>query len=103
LIACAKDWMWFFQAARTHGQHLFRRDQRAFCFSATGLAVAPFSLRRRLFRFAKIALVTSGNRLAATTAGFRLRLGGGVALRLRSRRLSTCAALSPLAARRPKP
>jgi hypothetical protein len=34
---------------------------------------------------------------------FRLRLGGGVALRLRSRRLSACAALFPLADRRPKP
>jgi hypothetical protein len=41
--------------------------------------------------------------LAATAAGFRLRLGGGVALRLRSSRLSACAALLPLADRRPKP
>jgi hypothetical protein len=53
------------------------------------------------------ALVTSGNvtsgNLAATAAGFRLRLGGGVALRLRSSRLSACASLLPLADRRPKP
>jgi hypothetical protein len=41
--------------------------------------------------------------LAATAAGFRLRLGGGVALRLRSSRLSACAPLFPLADRRPKP
>jgi hypothetical protein len=46
------------------------------------------------------ALVTSGNGLAATAAGFRLRLGGGVALRLRSSRLSVCAPLFP--ARRPQ-
>ena len=52
-------------------------------------------------RFA--ALVTSGNGLAASAAGFRLRLGGGVALRLRSSRLSTCAPLFPLADRIPKP
>jgi hypothetical protein len=37
------------------------------------------------------------------SGGFRLRLGGGVALRLRSRRLSVCAPLFPLADRRPKP
>jgi hypothetical protein len=37
------------------------------------------------------------------SGGFRLRLGGGVALRLRSRRLSVCAPLFPPAARRPKP
>ncbi len=41
--------------------------------------------------------------LAATAAGFRLRLGGGVALRLRFRRLSVSAPLLPLADRRPKP
>jgi len=41
--------------------------------------------------------------LAATAAGFRLRLGGGAALHLRSSRLSVCAALLPLADRRPKP
>jgi hypothetical protein len=41
--------------------------------------------------------------LAATAAGFRLRLGGGVALRLRSSRLSVSAPLFPLADRRPKP
>jgi hypothetical protein len=50
------------------------------------------------------ALVTSGHpRCAASAAGFRLRLGGGVALRLRSSRLSVCAPLFPLADRRPKP
>ena len=41
--------------------------------------------------------------LAAIAAGFRLRLGGGVALRLRSRRLSVSATLFPLADHRPKP
>jgi len=49
------------------------------------------------------ALVTSDNRLAATATGFRLRLGGGVAFRLRSSRLSACYPLFPLADRRPKP
>jgi hypothetical protein len=49
-------------------------------------------------------LVTSGQpHCAARAAGFRLRLGGGVALRLRSSRLSVCAPLFPLADRRPKP
>jgi len=37
------------------------------------------------------------------SGGFRLRLGAGVALRLRSVRLSVCAPLFPLADRRPKP
>jgi hypothetical protein len=41
--------------------------------------------------------------MAASAAGFRLRLGGGVALRLRSRRLFVSASLFPLADRRPKP
>jgi hypothetical protein len=49
------------------------------------------------------ALVTSSNGFAAAAAGFRLRLGGGVALRLRSSRLSVYAPLFPLADRRPKP
>jgi len=48
------------------------------------------------------ALVTSGNGLAASAAGFRLWLGGGVVLRLRSRRLSARTALFPLANRRPQ-
>ena len=39
--------------------------------------------------------------LAARAAGFRLRLGGGVALRLRSRSLSFSAPLSLLSDRRP--
>jgi hypothetical protein len=47
------------------------------------------------------ALVTSGN--FGIAAAFRLRLGGGVALRLRSVRLSVSAPLFPLADRRPKP
>jgi hypothetical protein len=42
-------------------------------------------------------------KLAASAAGFRLPVGGGVALRLRSSRLSTCASLHPLADHRPKP
>jgi len=38
----------------------------------------PFALRPRLFRSAKNALVTSEHlQIAATAAGFRLRLGGG--------------------------
>ncbi len=43
------------------------------------------------------ALVTSGNGLAVDAAGFRLRLGGGVALRLRFSPHSTYAPLLPLA------
>jgi hypothetical protein len=41
--------------------------------------------------------------MAASAAGFRQRLGGGVALRFRSSRLSACTSLLPLANRRPKP
>lgn len=41
--------------------------------------------------------------LAAKAAGFRLRRGGGVTLRLRSLRLSVSVPLFPLADRRPKP
>jgi hypothetical protein len=37
------------------------------------------------------------------SGGFRLGLGVGVALRLRSSTLSACAPLFPLADRRPKP
>jgi len=53
---------------------------------------------RKTARSSRAAIV-----LAATAAAFRLRLGGGVALCLRSSRLSACAALLPLADRRPKP
>ena len=53
---------------------------------------------RKTARSSQAAIV-----LAATAAGFRLRLGGGVALRLRSSRLYACASLPPLADRRPKP
>jgi hypothetical protein len=60
------------------------------------LTVAPFFPRPRLFRFAKNALVTSGHwRIAATAAGFRLWLGGGVALRLLSALRSTFPARQP--------
>ena len=61
------------------------------------LSTTPVPLRKTT-RSSRAAMV-----LAATATGFRLRLGGGVALRLRSRRLSVCAPLSPLADRRPKP
>jgi hypothetical protein len=53
--------------------------------------------------FRKTHVRHGGNELTATAAGFRLRLGGGVALRLRSSRLSACTSLPPLADRRPKP
>jgi hypothetical protein len=80
---------------------LIRRDQRVLCFAVRAYG-RPFSPARPCpFRFAKPALVTNGNGLAASAAGFRLRLGGGVALR--SRRHSVCAPLSPLADDRPKP
>jgi len=51
--------------------------------------------------FASRALVTSGIRIAAGAAGFRLRLVGSVARRLRSRRHYACAPLFLLADRRP--
>ena len=41
--------------------------------------------------------------LTGMQQGFRLRLGDGVPLRLRSRRLSVCAPLFPFADRRLKP
>jgi len=48
-------------------------------------------------------LVTSSiSRRTAVAVRFRLRLGGGVALRLRFRRLSACAPLFPPADHRPK-
>jgi len=69
-----------------------------------GLAVAPYASRRRPFHSAKPRARHERQWcLAATSAGFRLRLGGGVALRLRSSRLYACASLFPLADRRPKP
>jgi len=80
-----------------------RRDQRADCCvpraarRPVSLSTTPVPLRKTA-RSSRAAMV-----LAATAAGFRLRLGGGVALRLRSRRLSACASLPPLADRRPKP
>ena len=61
------------------------------------LSTTPVPLRKTA-RSSQAAIL-----LAATAAAFRLRLGGGVALRLRSRRLSVCAPLFPLADRRPKP
>ncbi len=73
--------------------------------SLHGLPVAPSPSRRRPFHYANRALVTSLHGEAARAAAFRLRLGGGVALRLRSaKRFSPPSApLSPLADRRPKP
>ena len=69
-----------------------------------GLSVGPLPARQSPCHSAKSrALVTSGNGFAASAAGFRLRLGGGVSLRLRSSRLSVYAPLFPLADRRPKP
>jgi len=68
------------------------------------LSVAPYPSRRRPFHSAKPrARHEQQWVLAATAAAFRLRLGGGVALRLRSRRLSASAPLFPLTDRRPKP
>jgi hypothetical protein len=69
----------------------------------TGFQSALYPLDHARATSQNRALVTSGNGLAATAAGFRLWFGGGVALRLRSRRLSVSAPLFPLADRRPKP
>jgi len=68
-----------------------------------GLPVAPIPRATTPVPFRKTHVRHGGDELAATAAGFRLRIGGGVALRLRSSRLSACASLFPLADRRPKP
>jgi len=79
------------------------RDQRAVCSVSRSvgrlvcLSTTPVPLRNTA-RSSRAAFV-----LPQWAAGFRLRLVGGVALRLRSRRLSVCAPLFPLADRRPKP
>ena len=87
------------------------RDFLLFRFAATsvpfaplhGLTVAlfPSSLARSAAQRARSS--RAAIQVATSAAGFRPRLGGGVALRLRSRRLSACAPLFPLANRRPKP
>jgi hypothetical protein len=83
----------------------FRRDQRALSFAprASDCPCPPLNHARSTPQ--NRALVTSGNGLAASAAAFRLRLDGGVALRLRfAKRFSPLSAsLSPLADRRPKP
>jgi len=79
------------------------RDQRADYCAARAFgrpftrSTMPVPLRKTA-RSSRAAMM-----LAAEAAGFRLRLGGGVALRLCSHRLSACAPLPPLADRRPKP
>ena len=76
----------------------------AFFVSLHGLSVGPFPPLDHARSASQSAPSSrAAIQVATSAAGFRLRLGGGVALRLRSRRLSTCAALSPLADRRPKP
>jgi hypothetical protein len=70
------------QYGESQTQH--RRDQRAVCF-APRVAGRSYAYRPEPFRFANRALVTSGHPYsAAIAAGFRLWLGSGVALRLRS-------------------
>ena len=84
---------------------MLRRDQRDFCFPPQACwsplcpATTPVPLRKNRARHERHL------RIAATAAGFRLRLGGGVALRLRcAKRFSPPSAPhSPLADRRPKP
>jgi len=69
-----------------------------------GLKVGPVSLPPPPVPLLKPRARHERNRFnAAKATGFRLRLGGGVALQLRSRRLSAFAPLSPLSDRRPKP
>ena len=62
-----------------------------------GLPVAPVTRATTPVPFRKTHVRHGGDELAATAAGFRLRPSGGVALRLRSSRLSACAPLFPLA------
>jgi hypothetical protein len=100
VIGCA---IFFHMAGKKFPKYFIRRDQRADCCAPraarrpVSLSTTPVPLRKTA-RSSRAAIV-----LAATAAGFRLRLGGGVALRLRSSRLSACAPLFPLADRRPKP
>jgi hypothetical protein len=90
-----------------HFRHGFQlRALLLFFMRSTGCPSSLSPSRRRPLHSANHALVTSGHwRIAAMAAGFRLRLGGGVALRLRfAKRFSPPSApLSPLADRRPKP
>jgi hypothetical protein len=79
-----------------------RRDQRVLC-SASRLTAALFPTSRARSAAQKARSSRAAIQMAAPAASFRLRLGGGVVLRFRSRRLSTCASLPPLSDRRPKP
>jgi len=79
-----------------------RRDQRALC-SASRLTAALFPTSRARSAAQRARSSRATIQMAVSAAGFRLRLGGGVALRLRSRRLSVSAPLFPLADRRPMP
>src|SRR6266498_5432585 len=60
-----------------------------FCCASRAAGSAPSPSRPRPFRFANHALVTSGNFRPRRAVGFRLRLGGGVALPLPSAKRSS--------------
>ena len=73
--------------------------------SFRGLPVGPFSLSTTPVPLRKPRARHEWHLPIRRKGGFRLRLGGGVTLRLRFARRSSpfCAPLSPLADRRPKP
>jgi hypothetical protein len=76
----------------------------AFFVSLHGLSVGPFPPLDHTRSASQSAPSSrAAIQMAASAAGFRQQLGGGVALRLRSRRHSACASLLPLTDRRPKP
>jgi hypothetical protein len=80
-----------------------RRDQHAICCASRAARRPCFPLADARSTPQSARSSRAAIQVAASAAGFRLRLGGGVALRLRSSRLSVCAPLFPLADRRPKP
>ena len=98
------------QATRVRAPHFRFRENNNITAAVTsarfaplhGLPVGPHPSRPRPFHSSNRALVTSEHRhSAAIAAGFRLRLGGGVPLRLRFARRFTPPALH-FSARRPQ-
>jgi hypothetical protein len=72
-----------------------RRDQRDFSFTSQAWRSPHFPCDHACSASQKPRSSQAAIQVAASAAGFRPRLGGGVALRLRSRRLSACAPLFP--------
>jgi len=75
----------------------------AFFVSLHGLSVGPFPRSTMPVPLRKARARHERQRIGRISGWLPSALGSGVALRLHSRRLSACASLPPLAARRPKP